>query len=408
MGTRTLSARSAYRSSSELRSAGSLSAPAPAKAPIPILAAAGPSLTELPRTLRVAERIACQEASSAKADRPAVTPSLETAGDIMTTAIVSVPIGTSVRDVARLLLEKRISAVPVLGAEQQLLGMVSEGDLLGRNDADRVARRDWWLALLGDGQPLAEPLETLVARPVEQVMRAPVMTIEVQAPLHEIAEMFRAYDIKRLPVMRGGRIAGIVSRSDLVRAMATMAPQPATGRSRGGLAAMFAGMMNSESRPPQAPASTPPSAAPVVVPPAITAQAFVALVTASKQAEKDVAVAAKERVTQDLELRINSMLQEHVDTPAWTALLGRAQAAAARGENSFELIRFPCDLCSDGGRKIDVAETDWPTTLRGEAAEFYTRWEHDLRAAKFGLTAQIVEYIDGIPSGVALCLTWND
>ena len=161
------------------------------------------------------------------------------------------PIGTSVRDVALLLLEKRISAVPVLGADQQLLGMVSEGDLLGRNDADRVARRDWWLALLGDGQPLAEPLEALVARPVEQVMRAPVMTIEAQAPLHEIAEMFRVYDIKRLPVMRGGRIAGIVSRSDLVRAMATMVP-PAGGGADPLAAwpAMFAGMMKTESRPP--------------------------------------------------------------------------------------------------------------------------------------------------------------
>jgi CBS domain-containing protein len=154
--------------------------------------------------------------SNADADRAAAAPGLKTAGDLMTTAIVSVAIGASVRDVARLLLEKRVSAVPVLGADQQLLGMVSEGDLVGRSDADRVARRDWWLALLGDGQPLAEPLEALIARPVEQVMRAPVMTIEAQAPLHEIAEMFRVYDIKRLPVMRGGRIAGIVSRSDLV------------------------------------------------------------------------------------------------------------------------------------------------------------------------------------------------
>jgi CBS domain-containing protein len=229
------------------------------------------------------------ELSSAKAQQPSVAANLETAGDLMTTAIVSVAIGTSVRDVARLLLEKRISAVPVLGADQQLLGMVSEGDLVGRNDADRVARRDWWLALLGDGQPLTEPLEALVARPVEQVMRAPVMTIEAQAPLHEIAEMFHVYDIKRLPVMREGRIAGIVSRSDLVRAMAAMAAQPATERSRGGLAGMFAGMMKTESR---SPALTPSSAAPVVVAPAMTADAFLTLVTASQQAGQDEAVAA--------------------------------------------------------------------------------------------------------------------
>jgi len=344
------------------------------------------------------------ELPSAEAEQPGVAPSLETAGDIMTTAIVSVAIGASVRDVARLLLEKRISAVPVLGADQKLLGMVSEGDLVGRNDAERVARRDWWLALLcGDAQPLAEPLEALAARPVEQVMRAPVMTIDAQAPLHEVAEMFRVYDIKRLPVMRGDRIAGIVSRSDLVRAMAAMVPPPAAKGSRGGLAGMFAGMMKSERRP----SAAQPSAAPVVVAPATTAEAFLTLVTASKQAGQDEAVAAKDQAKLEQERQVKALLQEHVGTPAWTALLERARAAAALGENSFELIRFPCDLCSDGGRKIDVAETDWPTTLRGEAAEFYTRWERDLRPAKFGLSAQLVDYIDGIPSNVALSLTWR-
>jgi CBS domain-containing protein len=235
------------------------------------------------------------EASSTKADLPAVAPSQETAGDIMTTAIVSVPVGTSVRDVALLLLEKRISAIPVLAADQQLVGIVSEGDLLGRNETDRVARRDWWLALLKDGQPLAQPLELLVARPVEHVMRAPVMTIEARAPLHEIAEMLRVYDIKRLPVMRGDRMVGIVSRSDLVCAMAMMTPRPSVGRSVGGLLSLFAGMMQTDIRPedgvPLASSSAPPAA---VASPAVTANEFRTLATVSKQAEKDDAIAAKQ------------------------------------------------------------------------------------------------------------------
>src|ERR1700679_4032155 len=100
----------------------------------------------------------------------------------MTTDVISFSSGGSVRDVAILLLEKRISAIPVLAADQQLVGMVSEGDLLGRNDAERLARRDWWLTLLKEGQPLAEPLEQLAARTVEQVMHAPVITIEARAP----------------------------------------------------------------------------------------------------------------------------------------------------------------------------------------------------------------------------------
>ena len=89
----------------------------------------------------------------------------------MTKDVVSVLVGTSVRDVAILLLEKRISAIPVLAANLQLVGMVSEGDLIGRSDADRVARRDWWLTLLKDVQPQIGDIEALAA-PVDPILTA--------------------------------------------------------------------------------------------------------------------------------------------------------------------------------------------------------------------------------------------
>lgn len=311
-------------------------------------------------------------------------------------------------DVALLLLEKRISAIPVLAPDQRVVGMVSEGDLLGRTDADRLARRDWWLAMLKEGRWLPpEPLETLVARPVEQVMRAPVMTIEARAPLHEIAEMLRAYDVKRLPVMRGDRMVGIVSRSDLVRAMAAKIPRPPSGRPVGGLLSLFAGMMQTDVRP-EEPSSPPLSVAHAEAePPPVTANGFRALVTASKQSGRDDAIAAKQQQKLAHQSQVRAMLLEHLHDHVWTTLVERAHTAAMLGEKSFELFRFPCDLCSDGGRKIDVAEADWPTTLRGEAAEIFARWERELRPAGFGLTAQIVDYFDGMPGNIALCLTWN-
>ena len=347
-----------------------------------------------------------QEASNTRANPPAVAPSPETVGEIMTTDIVSVPVGTSERDVALLLLEKRISAVPVFAADQQLVGMISEGDLLGRNDTDRLARRDWWLAMLKDGPSLPEALEALIARPAEHVMHAPVLTIESRATLQELAEMLRLNDIKRLPVMQGGRMVGIVSRSDLVRAVATVAPQPSR-RSAGGLISLFAGMMQSDIRPEDDFAPATRSIPETVDRPAVTADAFRTLVTVSKQAERDEAITAKQHAKLEQQRRIKEMLGEHLDSEVWAVLLGRAKAAATQGEKSFELFRFPCDVCSDGSRKIDVAEPDWPTTLRGEAAEIFTRWERELRPAGFGLTAQIVEYFDGMPGNVALTLTWN-
>jgi CBS domain-containing protein len=198
----------------------------------------------------------------------------------MTKNVVSALVGTSVRDVAILLLEKRISAVPVLAANLQLVGMVSEGDLIGRSDADRVARRDWWLTLLKDVQPQTGTIAALSARPVEQVMRAPVLIIEARAPLYEVAEMLKVYDIKRLPVMRGDRMVGIVSRSDLVRAMATQIPKPTMGESVGGLLSLFTGMMQTHVRPEDAPASAPPSADSAAAEgPPLTADSFRELMT---------------------------------------------------------------------------------------------------------------------------------
>ena len=234
-------------------------------------------------------------------------------------------------------------------------------------------------------------------------MRAPVLTIEEQAPLHEIAEMLKVHDIKRLPVMHGDRMVGIVSRSDLVRAMATQIPKPTMGRSVGGLLSLFTGMMQTDVRPENAPAS---ALAAVAERPAVTAGSFRELVTTAKQVGRDDAVAVKQLAALERERQIEAMLLEHLDKQLWVKLLDRAQAAATLGESSFELIRFPCDLCSDGGRKIDVAEIDWPSTLRGEAAEVYARWERELRPGGFGLRAQIVEYLDGIPSNIALSLSW--
>ena len=235
-------------------------------------------------------------------------------------------------------------------------------------------------------------------------MRAPVLTVEARAPLHEIAEMLKVHDIKRLPVMQGDRMAGIVSRSDLVSAMATQIPKPTMGRSVGGLLSLFTGMMQTaDVRPENAPAS---ALAPVAERPPVTAGSFRELVTIAKQVGTDDAVSAKQLAALERLRQIDAMLLEHLDEQVWVKLLDRAQAAAAQGESSFELIRFPCHLCSDGGRKIDVAELDWPSTLRGEAAEVYARWERELRPGGFRLCAQIVEYLDGIPNNIALSLSW--
>ena len=197
-------------------------------------------------------------------------------------------------------------------------------------------------------------------------------------------------------------MVGIVSRSDLVRAVATQIPKPTMGESMGGLLSLFTGMMQTDVRPENALAS----ALPAAERPPVTAGSFRELVTIAEETVRSDAVAAKQLAALERQSQIKAMRLEHLDKEVWAKLLNRAQAAAAQGESSFELIRFPCDLCSDGGRKIDVAEIGRPTTPRGEAAEVYARWEHELRPAGFSLRGQIVEYLDGIPNNIALSLAW--
>src|ERR687884_348119 len=97
------------------------------------------------------------------------------ARDVMTTNVVSVDADTPTRDIARVLLEKHISAVPVLDAGGAPIGMVSEGDLIGRDPTERAARRDWWLALLAEGEPLSPEFLATLQHTASDVMSRPVV-----------------------------------------------------------------------------------------------------------------------------------------------------------------------------------------------------------------------------------------
>jgi CBS domain-containing protein len=145
------------------------------------------------------------------------------AREIMNSAVVAVRPDTPIRDVAKTLREHRISAVPVIDEAGSPLGMVSEGDLIGRDETDRDARLDWWLTLLAEGEALnPEFLASIHApeRRARDVMTASVVTVGEETEIDAIARLLTAHRIKRVPVLRGGRIIGIVSRADLVRALA--------------------------------------------------------------------------------------------------------------------------------------------------------------------------------------------
>jgi len=111
--------------------------------------------------------------------------------------------------------------------------------------------------------------------------------------------------------------------------------------------------------------------------------------------------------TERLRLKLDELLDQHVSDAQWRDLLRKAHSAAEQGEKEFLLLRFPSQLCSDGGRMINVPDPGWPASLRGEAAEIYKRWDRDLRPHGFHLTAQILDFPDGIPGDAGLTLLWG-
>ncbi len=146
------------------------------------------------------------------------------AHDVMTAAVVSVPSDMPVNKIAGLLLEKHISAVPVVNEYGVPVGMVSEGDLVGREDAeDRESRREWWLAALAEGESVPPDLEAQVRIPnrkARDVMSTPLVSVTADTEVGEIARLLSKHCIKRVPVLRNGQLIGIVSRADLLRSLA--------------------------------------------------------------------------------------------------------------------------------------------------------------------------------------------
>lgn len=154
------------------------------------------------------------------------------ARDVMTTNVVTVAPDTPVTDIARLLLEKRISGVPVVDADGRLVGVVSEGDLVRRLEEDEGGGRSWWLGLLATPEERAAAYVRAHGRRASDVMTRHVVTVAPDTPLAAVARLLEEKHIKRVPVVENGRLVGIVSRADLLRALAAKQPETVSADDR--------------------------------------------------------------------------------------------------------------------------------------------------------------------------------
>lgn len=145
--------------------------------------------------------------------------------DIMTPKVVSVGPDAEVREIAQLLLNHRISAVPVVDEAHQVIGIVSEGDLMRRVKDESGHRDSWWLSLFSGGKDAGDYVKSH-GRKAHEVMTPNPMTVEENTPLHTIARILEKHHIKRVPVLRDGKLVGIVSRANLLQGIANAAVAP--------------------------------------------------------------------------------------------------------------------------------------------------------------------------------------
>jgi CBS domain-containing protein len=322
------------------------------------------------------------------------------ARELMTTDVVTVTPDTPRHEVARLLLSHGISAVPVVDGSGTPVGMVSEGDLIGRDDDAREARRDWWLAMLAEGEALnPDYLAHLREQDmkVQRLMAAPVVTVSEDAEAAEIAHLLATYRIKRVPVLRDGRLVGIVSRADLLRAMNALPPTPAPRRPIIFTLLHRDASAETKTLPPPDKSLT-----------EISADAFRELAGGFKHLKVDHEREKRRAAIEKHRQAVKALIDHHIEDSDWRALLHGAREAAEHGEKEFLLFRFPSDLCSDHGRAINNTLPGWPATLRGEAAEIYLRWEHELRPHGFHLSAKVLEFPGGFPGDIGFFLVWGE
>jgi CBS domain-containing protein len=143
------------------------------------------------------------------------------AADVMVTSVISVGPDARLQDVAHTLLTNGISAVPVIGIDCKLLGIVSEGDLMRRAEAGTGRSRPWWLAMLTGRETLAAEYVKEHSRKVTDVMTRSVVTATPETSLQEIATLLEKNGIKRVPIVKDGKVVGIVSRANLLQALAS-------------------------------------------------------------------------------------------------------------------------------------------------------------------------------------------
>lgn len=144
---------------------------------------------------------------------------------VMTRTVVTVPADATVWAAADILLGARVSAAPVVDTDGRMLGIVSEADLMNRPEIGTVPGRSWLQRLLTDESVVARDYLRSYSHRVVDVMTRKVVSVEERTDLREVAALMQKHGIKRVPVVRDGKVVGVVSRANLLQGLLAREPQ---------------------------------------------------------------------------------------------------------------------------------------------------------------------------------------
>ncbi len=143
------------------------------------------------------------------------------AADVMVSNVITVGVNASIGEVAAILLNNHISAAPVVDEKGELVGIVSEGDLIRRPEIGTAKRHSWWLELISNKWASATEYIKSHSRKVADVMTRDVITAKPDTALGDIAALLERNRIKRVPIVEGGKLVGLVSRANILQALAS-------------------------------------------------------------------------------------------------------------------------------------------------------------------------------------------
>lgn len=146
------------------------------------------------------------------------------AADVMTPCVISIAASSTVFEAAEILVSLHFSALPVVGGSGEIVGIVSEADLMRRPEIGTTPRHSWLARMLANSAESATEYVTFHSRRVADVMTKKVISVQHDATLSEIAETMARHNVKRVPVLRDNRVVGIVSRANLLQALMSREP----------------------------------------------------------------------------------------------------------------------------------------------------------------------------------------